>query len=380
MIILIAPNSFKESLSSSQAAEIMGRACRRVFPRAEIILFPLADGGEGTIDVANRVMGGAFRTVRVRDPLGRTKTARWLKKGTTAVIEMAQASGLSLVEPERRNPLTTTSYGTGELIRDALKAGCRDITIGLGGSATNDAGAGALEALGVSFLGPGGTRFRYITGADIVRISRIDISGIMPEVARARFTILADCRNRFSGKEGASYVYAPQKGASAEMVRNLDKGLRNFARLVEKTVGKDIESAPGSGAAGGMGGGFHAFLDARILSGAETLMRLGMFEAQVKRTDLILTGEGRIDRQTFSGKTLGLLFHEAETRKIPLIAMAGSIDPAIRSRLQDAPLCAFSILPGPLDLPAALRDAERFLLDATEEALKAVRAGLSLKR
>lgn len=368
--ILIAPDSFKGSLTSSQAAAVMRQAVRKVLPGARITVFPLADGGEGTLEVLRRIVAGTYRTEQVQDPLGRPIKAKWLQKGRTAFLEMAQASGLTLVPPKERTPWKTTTFGTGQLVKKALKAGCRKIYIGVGGSATNDGGIGALAALGVRFYGKDGRLIQPGQGKDLLRIDRIDPSGLPSGISTAKFLILSDVQNPLYGKDGAAYVYAPQKGADARTVRLLDSGLRHYAEMLKKHTGRDVSQIPGSGAAGGISAGFLAFFNTRILSGIETILALGRFEENLKKADLFLTGEGKIDRQIAYGKALGHLFKLVQKYQVPTIAFAGTVEPEAY-RLVKSPLIKLvPIAPAKLLLEESMQKAAAFLRRKTEEVLK----------
>ncbi len=327
--IIIASDSFKGSVSSLEVADACEKGIRQVFPNCEVVKLPIADGGEGTMNALVTATQGQHVRCRVYDPLMRPIEADYgiLGDGRTVVIEMAAASGLPLVEPEFRNPMKTTTYGTGQLIRDALEQGFRKFIIGIGGSATNDAGIGMLQALGMQFTTGIPVRNTLLHGGQALRqITGIYKSNMPAELQDCRFTIACDVDNPFSGPEGAAYVFAPQKGADEEMVKQLDEGMKRFARLIAQTEGVDIEAIPGAGAAGGLGGAFLAFLPATLRSGITTVLNALHFDQHLQEADLVVTGEGKLDAQTLRGKAPWGVLQAAQKLKVPVIAMAGIVE------------------------------------------------------
>ena len=278
-----------------------------------------------------------------------------LGDGLTAVIEMASASGLTLVPPEKRNPMLTTTCGTGELIKDALQRGCRRFLIGIGGSATNDAGTGMLQALGFRFLDKDGKELGK-GGQILEKIEKIDLAGIMPELAESVFTIACDVNNPFSGENGAAFIYARQKGADDAMIRQLDKGLKHFANVIHATMGKDIDAIPGAGAAGGLGGGFLAFLPATLKRGIHMVLEALDFDSRIQNADLIITGEGKLDRQTGMGKTPAGILEAGKRQQIPVVAIGGAVEET-EALLKQGFLAVLSIQPGPVTLEQAMDQA-----------------------
>ena len=375
--ILISPASFKGSLSNMEACAIMKKSVLKIFPHAGITEFPLADGGEGTINVITKITGEKLKYSDVKDPLMRKRRAAWIKIGETAFIEMAQAAGLILLKEREKNPLRTTTYGVGELLEKAVLSGCTRIFLGVGGSATSDAGIGALTALGLKFYRKDGNLIHPGAGKDLVEISRIDASCLMPEILRCGITILSDVENPLYGRNGAAFVYGPQKGADEETVRLLDRGLRNFALKMEAFSGRHVASLPGAGAAGGIAAGLASFLKVKVVSGIETIMEMGKFEKHLKAADIVLTGEGRIDSQTCSGKSLGKVFALAEKHGVPVIAFAGSIDRTMyKKNLKNVVLAG--ILPGPMSLEKAMKTAKENLYNSTCRVLNSYRASACL--
>ncbi len=326
MNILVAPDSFKHALSAIRVAENLKKGLLEVSPKHSIDLMPLADGGEGTVESITYATGGDMVKVKVHDPLMRSieSTFGISGDGKSAIIEMAAASGIQLISQHERNPLKTTTYGTGELISAAMDKGCHDILVGIGGSATNDGGMGMAAALGVRFLDEQG---RDLTprGESLGLISQIILDGLDQRIKDTRIEIACDVTNPFTGPEGASQVYGPQKGADPEMVTALDKSMSHFAAMIRKHVGIDLETIPGAGAAGGLGGGLVAFLDAKLVEGFPAIaLRVGL-ETAIQKTDLIITGEGKIDQQTQFGKTPAGVANLAKKYDKPVIAVAGTV-------------------------------------------------------
>ena len=357
MKIVIAPDSFKESLSAPEVAAAIARGWRQVFPEAELLLRPMADGGEGTVDAVLAATGGERRECRVCGPLGEPVLAHWgwLGEGT-AVLEMASASGLHHVPRDRRDATVTTSLGTGELIRAALDAGATRIILGLGGSATNDGGAGLLQALGVRFLDarevelpPG--------GAALARLARIDVGGLDPRLLQARLEIAADVDNPLCGPRGASRVFGPQKGADPQQVEQLDAALEHYARVVAATLGEDHSHHPGVGAAGGLGIAARAFLHAGFRPGIELVAELSGLADAVEGADLVITGEGRLDSQSLHGKTPVGVARIARAAGVPVVALAGSLGEDYQALYAAGIDAAFALSPGPQSLEQAMTGA-----------------------
>lgn len=352
--IVIASDSFKGSLSSAEVAACGERAVHRLFPDCEVVQLPVADGGEGTVETLTAALGGQSVATVVHDPLGRLITARygWIAQTQTALIEMATASGLPLLSPEERNPWLTSTYGTGELIRDALERGCRKCLIAIGGSATNDGGMGLLQALGFRFLDAEGRELPGC-GESLLLIQQIDTHGALAALKECQFTVACDVTNPFYGTEGAAYVFAPQKGADKEMVEALDQGLRHFAQLIHTTQGITIDQLPGAGAAGGLGGGLVAFLKAYLTPGIEMVLDALQFDRQIAGADLIFTGEGKLDAQTCMGKTPMGVLRRAQRQGIPVVALGGAVE-ASEVLNRCGFLAVLPILPYPTSLAEAM--------------------------
>jgi glycerate kinase len=358
MKIVIAPDSFKESLSSIEVARQIEAGFREIFPGAEILKLPVADGGEGTVEALVAATGGQIRKARVSGPLGTPVQAFYgvCGNGRTAVIEMAAASGLALVPADRRNPLLTSSFGTGQLIRRALDDGLRHLIIGIGGSATNDAGAGMLQALGVRLLDGQGQDLPAGGGA-LGRLAAIDVSSLDPRLRDCEIEVACDVDNPLTGERGASAVYGPQKGATPAMVEELDANLALFARMVERHLGRSMDAVPGAGAAGGMGGALLVFLGARLRPGVEIVLDAIDLKTLMRDADLVITGEGRIDGQSIYGKTPVGVARIAGEQGVPVIALAGSLGPDAEDVLACGIQALFSVVQGPCKLEEALATA-----------------------
>ena len=358
MKIVIAPDSYKESLSALEVAQAVEAGFRQVFPDADYVLVPVADGGEGTVDAMVAATGGRKETVTVSGPLGEPVEAFYglTGEGDTAVIEMAAASGLALVPPDRRNPLLTNSRGTGELIRAALDAGARRFILGIGGSATNDGGAGMVQALGARLLDLEGRELDG-SGGDLARLERIDVSALDPRLAECRIEVACDVDNPLTGARGASAVFGPQKGATPEMVQALDANLARLARIVERDLGVAVDAVPGAGAAGGMGAAMLAFFGATLKPGIEIVTAAVDLDTHVRDADLVITGEGRIDFQTVHGKTPIGVARVAKRHGKPVIGIAGSLGAEVGVVHAHGIDAVFSVLGKPCTLDEALRDA-----------------------
>jgi glycerate kinase len=352
--IIVASDSFKGSLSSMEVADCVEKGVRKVFADCDVVKIPVADGGEGTMETLVAAMKGRFLSCTVHDPLMRQVQAQYgiSGDGQTAIIEMATASGLTLIPDAAKNPLITTTFGTGELIKDALLHGCQHVLIGIGGSATNDAGVGMLQALGYHFLDMDGKEIGY-GGQFLNMIADIDSSNAIPQLHNVDFTAACDVNNPFSGANGAAFVYARQKGATDEMIRQLDKGMKHFASVIKMLTGLDVETIPGAGAAGGLGGGLIVFLKAELKPGIQMILDALHFDSLIQDADLIITGEGKLDSQTRMGKTpVGVLI-AGKKHNIPVVAIGGAIeDIADLNSLGFKGI--FSIQPYPVSLDQAM--------------------------
>ncbi len=380
MKIVIAPDSFKGSLTALQAAEAMEIGLRHVFPDADIEKVPMADGGEGTLQSLVDATNGEILTERVLDPLGSTIDARYgvLGDSVTAAIEIAAASGLTLVPSDKRNPLVTTTCGTGQLIQAALEHGCRKLIIGIGGSATNDGGAGMAQALGAKLLTADSAQIKP-GGGYLNELSSIDLSALDPRIAETEIVVACDVNNPLTGEHGASHVYGPQKGATPEMVKVLDANLVHFDKILQRDLRKSVGDIPGAGAAGGLGAGLLAFLDAELKSGVEIVIETIQLAKWLADADLVITGEGQINFQTVFGKTPVGVARAAKTHDIPVIAIAGSVADG-SDGVYDAGIDAMiDIVPEPMSLEIAIENAAVLIATAAERAARLVATGMKMK-
>lgn len=354
MKILFAPDSFKESMHAKQAALAMETGWKKVFPDHDCVRVPMADGGEGTVQALTDATGGRIVSKTVQGPLGVPVQAVFgiLGDEQTAIVEMAQASGLERLHRDARNPLLASSYGTGELIRAAMDLGVKKVLIGIGGSATNDGGAGMLEALGAQLLDEKGESLRR-GGAALKHLDRIDLSGFDPRIANTEFIAACDVENPLTGPEGASFVFGPQKGATPEMVLTLDLALTRFADVIKQDMGKDVSRVPGAGAAGGMGAGLLTFFDATLRKGVDIVIEHTKLAEQMQGADLVLTGEGSIDAQTRFGKTPYGVAKTARAMGIPVVALAG----CVRSDSTELYAHGFDALFSIMQCPGSLEEA-----------------------
>lgn len=326
MKIVLAPDSFKESMTAKEVCQEIEKGLKKILKDIECISVPMADGGEGTTQSLVDATNGEFFTIDVTGPLGDVVKARFgiLGDKKTAIIEMAQASGLELVPREKRNPIITTTYGTGELIKNALDKGVSTILIGIGGSATNDGGAGMFQALGGKLLDKNGNQIGF-GGGELSKLDRIDISNLDTRINDVEIIVACDVQNPLTGENGASHIFGKQKGANEEEREILDNNLKHFAEIIRKDIGKDVENIAGAGAAGGLGAGLMAFLSAKLRKGIEMVIEYSELERKIQGADLVITGEGSIDGQTRFGKTPYGVAKTAQKYDIPVIALAGNI-------------------------------------------------------
>ena len=351
----------------------MDKGIKRIVADAEIIMVPMADGGEGTVEALTYGSHGQIMATEVTGPLGDKTTAKWgiLGDGVSAVVEMAAASGIILVPVERLNPLVTTTYGTGELIRAALHAGCRKLIIGIGGSATNDGGAGMAQALGAKFLDEKGKELPW-GGAALAKLNRIDISGLDSRLAECEVITACDVTNPLCGEQGASRIYGPQKGATEKMCQQLDEALANYAGVIKRDLGIDLMEIPGAGAAGGLGAGLIAFLGAKLMSGIEMVSEVVRLTDHLKEASLVFTGEGKLDGSTLFGKAVAGVAAKAKALNIPVVALAGAVDGDSQEFSRHGINAALSVTPGPISLKESMANAEKLIADAAERALRLI--------
>jgi glycerate 2-kinase len=371
MKIIIAPNAFKDCMSSYDAALSIEKGVLQAFPHAETIKIPVADGGDGLLESLYIPLGGKKRVKTVVSPTFKKVNSEYcyFPIQNFALIEMAKASGLALLSQPERNACTTTSFGTGELVKDALLNGTNHILLGIGGSATNDAGIGILSALGFIFLDINGNELAPI-GQNLIKIIKIDSTNKLPSLSEANIELVCDVDNPLYGHKGAAYVYAPQKGASLKEVENLDSGLKHFAKIVQKETGKDISKIPGGGAAGGIGAGLYGLLNAKLRPGIDIVLEIVEYEKKILGADLVITAEGQIDHQTAFGKAPAGVAKLAKKQNIPCIAIAGSIGKNI-SNLHDIGINSiFSLCPGPINLEKAITNGKEYLSNISEQIVR----------
>ncbi|GLX70876.1 glycerate kinase [Paenibacillus glycanilyticus] len=374
MKIVIAPDSFKGSLSAASAAEAIAAGVRRCLPDADIIQLPIADGGEGTLDSLLAAAGGERITLSVTGPLGKPVEASYGLVRHTAVIEMAEASGLCLLTEGERNPALATTYGTGELIRHALDQGCRRFLLTVGGSATNDGGTGMLQALGMRLLNRDG-RSVLPGGGHLAEIVAIDDSYWDTRVAESSFVIATDVQNPFVGEQGASRIFSQQKGASPEMIEQMEVGMASWADLIEARTGTRLHDRPGAGAAGGLCGAYLAFFPASISRGIDVVLEHVRMKEHLTGADLVLTGEGRIDHQTASGKAPMGVAQLASQHGVPTIALAGSVGPGIEALYAEGICSVHSIMQSTISLQEAIEQASDLLEQTAEQVVRTFLAG-----
>lgn len=379
MKFLFASDSFKGTLSSEQIIQLLTDAAEKVFPGCETSGVLIADGGEGTMDAVIRMTNGSRKTVSVHGPkMEEVKASYGVFDGDSAIIEMASASGLPMVPAKERNPLYTTSYGTGELIRDALDAGYRKLSVAIGGSATNDGGMGAMRALGVRFLDEAGQELEGF-GKDLQKVRHIDVSGLHPAVAEAEITVMCDVNNPLTGPNGATYTFGPQKGASPEIADQLEEGMKQYASVILEQLGTDVDLIPGAGAAGGMGAALCVFLKAELKSGIETVLDLIHFNELLEGTDLVVTGEGRIDWQSAFGKVPSGIGMRCKAQGIPVAAVVGGMGKGAEKIYEFGVDSIISTINGAMDIEEALSRAEELYANAAERMFRMIRIGLQMK-
>lgn len=385
MRVLIAPDSFKGSLSAADVAKSLATGWLKFRPNDTVEQVPIADGGEGTVDVLVRAWGGRLTNVEVTGPLGDPVRAHFgiSPNGKTAVIEMAAASGLPLLDKAHLNPLVTTTYGTGELIRAALDAGARHIIVGVGGSATNDGGAGMARALGVRLLDASGAELPP-GGAALLHLDRVDVSRLDERVQQTQFVVAADVDNPLVGRRGASHVFGPQKGASPDDVNLLDRALTRYAHIVDESLPLETRSSlkdlPGAGAAGGLAAGLVAFCGATLRSGADVVLEILDLEGRVRAADVVITGEGHLDGQSAFGKAPFAVAQMGQRWQTPVIAVAGALGSGSEELYEHGIAAAVAIAPGPIDAEESIERAAHLLVQCGERVARLVHIGYALTR
>ncbi len=369
--VVCAPDSFKGSISAVDAALAMEEGVKKYLPSAIVEKIPLSDGGEGLVETLLASAGGTSQVIKVTDPLGEPIWSEYgiLNDKKTAVMEMAAASGLPLIPREKRNPLKTTTTGTGELVKNALDKGCSRIIMGIGGSATNDGGMGMASALGIRIFDAEGNLLAG-KGEDLIKIKRIDLEELDPRIKKVKIQVACDVNNPLTGPEGAARVYGPQKGASEEMVEVLERGLKNLAEIIKKQYNLDVEDVPGAGAAGGLGAALLAFFGGELQPGTDLVLQAVSFSERIEGAQLILTGEGKLDKQTAHGKVIAGVSREAGKKGIPVVALAGTIEDAeyLHDKLE---LNAYyPIVNRPMSLDEAVENAFDLIREAAQQVVR----------
>ncbi|MDP2888772.1 MAG: glycerate kinase [Bacteroidota bacterium] len=375
MHIVVAPDSFKECLTATQVSLAISEGIKRVVPEADIIRIPVADGGEGTVEALVTATGGKIIPVQSVDALNRPIDSFYgiLGDGKTAVIEMAAASGIELLEPEERNPLITTTFGTGLLLKAALDAGFTQIIIGIGGSATNDGGTGMAQALGFGLFDEDGQPLN-LGGGSLCALHSIDCSNVHPKLQEAKITVACDVRNPLLGSSGATYVYGPQKGATPQMLETLERNMVHFSRILQQEMKINVSEIPGAGAAGGLGAGLMAFCKTKMISGFELVSELTNLEKHISQASLVFTAEGKIDAQTAFGKTISGVGQLAKRHKVTAIALAGMITDDLTELYKQGITSVFAIGNQPMSLEESKAQASELLANTTEQIMRIVTA------
>lgn len=374
MKVVIAPDSFKDSLSALGVAQAIAQAWQEVFPEAETILCPMADGGEGTLEAVLEVCKGQWREKTVIGPLGKPVQAKWgwLEQQKIAMIEMAQASGIQLVPPSERDACQSTTFGTGQLILDALDAGAKDIILTVGGSATNDGGTGLLTALGAVLLDANQNALPA-GGLALRNLSKIDLTDFDSRIQQTRFLLAADVTNPLCGPNGASHIFGPQKGASPAQVQLLDQALAHFADVSAQLLGFDKRDEAGSGAAGGLGFAAKSYLNAEFKAGVEVVAELNQLAHKISSADWVITGEGKFDQQTLNGKTVLGVSRVAKTHNVPVIVIAGTLGEGYQALYEHGVTAAFSLTNGPITLEQACEQAAELIFDRTIDIARLIK-------
>lgn len=371
MKIIVAPDSFKDSLSALKASRVIKKAILNILPNAEVVEIPVSDGGEGLLDILIRVLGGNKIKFIVKDPLNRDIEAELgiLNDNKIAIIEIARASGLELLNASERNPMITSSFGAGQLIKHALDLGCQEIIIGIGGSATNDGGMGMIKALGAKFLDFNNTEVPD-GGGSLNQIYKIDLSKLDARITKCKIVVACDVKSPMTGKLGASFVYGKQKGGTLDQLNILDENLRHYVQKIKEYTGVEIESIEGSGAAGGIGGGLLAFLNAELKSGIDLMIEVLKVDQYIKSADLVITGEGKIDSQTLNGKAVSGIASIAKKHKVPVIVLTGKIGCGIDEIYNHGVTSIFSIVNSPMTIEESIGKVEYLLQCAMENIMR----------
>ncbi len=380
MRIIVAPDSFKGSLSASEICDIVERSANQIFPNCEVLKMPVADGGEGTVESLLCALKGDEVSVTVKGPMGAEVNAQYgIFNGNSAVMEMAAASGLPLVAYDERNIRRACTFGTGQMIIDAIERGCTTIYMGLGGSATNDAGLGCAAALGAKFFDVNGDEISPLP-ENFAKITKVDVSAMHAKLANTKLVLMSDVKNPLLGQTGATAVYGKQKGANAEDEIFLEQGIAHVIALCEGATGKDVKNLPGAGAAGGLGAGLLAFTNASIQSGVETVLDMLDFEKALDGTNLVITGEGRMDYQSAFGKVAFGVGSLCKKANVPCIAIVGGLGERAEEMFEHGITSIITTVNGVMDLPCAVKNAPELCYSASVRLLRMVKAGMDMAK
>lgn len=379
MKIVIAPDSFKGSLTSMQVIKSVKQSALKFFSNAQIIEIPIADGGDGTVEAICYASGGRIIKTQARDPHGRLIDCTYADANGTAIIGMSEVSGLALLKDGEKNPMQTSSHGTGELIKQALDHGFINIYLGIGGSATNDGGTGALQALGLKFLRADGSEIERMCGGELGSVASIDDSYLDPRLKDSSITIMCDVTNPLTGPNGATYIYGPQKGANVETLDLLEEGMKNFERILNKYAGHEVSLVRGAGAAGGIGCGLMCFTGAQLTSGIDAVLKLVKFDELIKSADLIITGEGRVDHQSACGKVVHGIANYAKRADVPVVVIAGSIGSGSEAVYPLGVNTIVALPESPTTLEDCLNNAENLISKAADRVFSLIKIGYNCK-
>ncbi len=378
MKLLFASDSFKGSLTSEMTIKLLSEAAGEIFENPECSGVPVADGGEGTTDAVIKAVGGEKLYADVHGPLFEQVKASYGKLSeTSAILEMAEASGLPMVPEDKRNPLNTTTFGTGELLKDALDRGFREISIAIGGSATNDGGIGAMRALGAKFLDKDGNELEG-AGKDLAKIADIDVSGLDARLKETKITVMCDVTNPLCGPDGATFTFGKQKGGTPEILEELEKGMQNYRDIIIRKFGINPDEVAGAGAAGGLGTALKVFLNGDMKSGIETVLDLIDFDGRLEGVDLVVTGEGRTDWQSCFGKVMQGVGDRCKAKGIPAIALVGGLGDGAEKIFEHGIYSLMTTVDGPMELSKALSDAERLYKSGAVRMFRFVKAGMDI--
>ncbi len=379
MKIVIAPDSFKGSLSSLQVIAGVKQSALSFFQSAQIVEVPIADGGDGTVEAIVHASGGSTISTQARDPLGRVIDCIYGEANGAAIIGMSECSGMALLSEQERNPLTTSTHGTGDLIKRALGDGYTNIYLGIGGSATNDAGTGAMQALGLKFLRADGSEIARMCGQELINVASVNDSGLDPRLKSANITIMCDVTNPLTGENGATFIYGPQKGGTSISLEMLEAGMRSFEDILNDYAGKSVSTMPGAGAAGGIGCGLVCFAGAVLTSGIDAVLELVKFDTLIDGADLIITGEGQVDAQSASGKVVHGVANYAKKSDIPVVVIAGSIGKGAQALYALGVNTLIALPESPTTLNDCIQNAQELLGKAADRVFSLIKIGQNIK-